>query len=121
MEDIYKFVVDAEIFNKILEGKKVIQIEINTPQRKSYAPGNIITFVCAEQDEQAEKKQVNATIENLFYFSDIREAVESLGKEKCGFKPSQSFENASDKFLSQETFEQVQKNGLVAIQFKLNS
>ena len=130
MEDIYKFVVDNETYEKILAGKKIIQIALNTPPRKAYAIGNLITFVrdvkdiditSLKKDAKGEiSMSVNATIENLFYFTDIREAVESLGKEKCGFKPSQSFERASDTFLSKETYEQVAKNGLVAVQFKLN-
>lgn len=125
MEDIYKFVVDSETFDKILNGKKTVQIAINTPKRKSYAVGNKLTFVREESSENKEESEVDkqnsveAVIENLLYFADIREAVETLGKEKCGFKPSQSFEKASDIFLSKETFESVQKNGLVAIVFKL--
>lgn len=126
MEDIYKFVVDDETFEKIVNGKKNVQIAINTPKRKSYAIGNKLTFVGSENSEnkpageESKPKSVDATIENLLYFADIREAVETLGKEKCGFKPSQSFEKASDIFLSQETYESVQKNGLVAIVFKLS-
>ena len=123
MEDIYKFVVDDETFEKILSGKKTVQIVINTPKRKSYATGNKLTFVSEVNQEngaEAQPKSVEVIIDNLLYFADIREAVETLGKEKCGFKPSQSFEKASDIFLSKETYESVQKNGLVAIVFKLN-
>ena len=124
MEDIYKFVVDSETFEKILNGKKTVQIAINTPKRKSYAIGNKLTFVkdgaTDALSENAKVETVDASIESLLYFADIREAVETLGKEKCGFKPSQTFEKASDIFLSKETYESMQKNGLVAILFKLS-
>ena len=47
-------------------------------------------------------------------------AVETLGREKCGFGGSQAFEKASDKFLSGETsYEEVVKNGVMAIEFKI--
>lgn len=122
MEDIYKFVVDAETFEKILSGKKTVQLAINSPKRKAYAAGNQITFVkneTANVEGASSKTSVNAVINNLLYFANIREAVETLGKEKCGFKPSATFEKASDIFLSSEKYEQVEKNGLVAILFKV--
>lgn len=129
MEDIYKFVLDNETFEKVLSQKKTIQLAINTPKRKAYAVGNQITFTRETENVNLEELpkdnkgevqlSVTAVIENLFYFTDIREAVETLGKEKCGFKPSATFEKASDIFLQNEAYEQVEKNGLVAIAFKL--
>ena len=62
---------------------------------------------------------VKVVIENLLYFADVKEAVETLGKEQCGFKPSATFEKASDLFLSNENFETIEKFGIVAIVFKL--
>ncbi len=128
MEDIYSFVVDSETLERIISGKKTIQLAINTAKRKAYAVGNQITFVVElqsatgnelQKENNTEKVTVKAEIDNLYYFTDIREAVETLGKEKCGFKPSQTFEKASDIFLANEKYEQVEKNGLVAISFKL--
>lgn len=128
MEDIYSFVVDSETLERIISGKKTIQLAINTAKRKTYTVGNQITFVVElqsatgnelQKENNTEKVTVKAEIDNLYYFTDIREAVETLGKEKCGFKPSQTFEKASDIFLANEKYEQVEKNGLVAISFKL--
>ncbi len=124
----YSFVVDSETLERIISGKKTIQLAINTAKRKAYAVGNQITFVVElqsatgnelQKENNTEKVTVKAEIDNLYYFTDIREAVETLGKEKCGFKPSQTFEKASDIFLANEKYEQVEKNGLVAISFKL--
>ena len=122
MEDIYKFYVDAETYDRIVAGKKTIHLVINAPKCKTYAAGNQITFEKkpeADSDLNISPATVKAEIDNLYYFTDIREAVETLGKEKCGFKQSQTFEKGEDKFLSTEKYEKVEKNGLLAISFKL--
>lgn len=121
MVDIYKFELDNDMFEKLLSGKKTVQLVVNDSKRKDYAVGNQITFVRkAVEGESLESEAKNAVIENLLYFADVREAVETLGKEKCGFKPSATEEKASDLFLSSESFETVEKNGIVALIFKLN-
>ena len=121
MEDIYKFELSVEEFEKVVSGKKTIQLVINDPKHKSFAVGNQITFVKAiAEGENAEEQEVQkAEIENLLYFANVTEAVGTLGKEKCGFKPSATFEKASDIFLSNENFETIEKYGLMAVIFKL--
>ena len=121
MEDIYKFELSAEEFDKVLTGKKTIQLVVNDPKHKTFAVGNQITFVKAvAEGENAEEQAVQkAEIENLLYFANVTEAVGTLGKEKCGFKPSATFEKASDIFLSNENFETIEKYGLMAVIFKL--
>ncbi len=122
MEDIYKFTLDNETFEKVLNGKKTVQLVVNDSKHKDYAVGNLITFVRepAEGLDENAVMTVNATIENLMYFADIKEAVETLGKESCGFKHTATIEKASDIFLSTESFEATQKNGLVALMFKIS-
>lgn len=122
MEDIYKFTLDNETFERVLSGKKTVQLVVNDSKHKDYAVGNLITFVreSAEGLDENAVMTVNATIENLMYFADIKEAVETLGKESCGFKHSATIEKASDIFLSTESFEATQKNGLVALMFKIS-
>lgn len=122
MEDIYKFTLDNETFERVLSGKKTVQLVVNDSKHKDYAVGNLITFVRepAEGLDENSVMTVNATIENLMYFADIKEAVELLGKESCGFKHSATIEKASDIFLSTESFEATQKNGLVALMFKIS-
>lgn len=123
MEDIYKFTLDNDTFERVLSGKKTVQLVVNDSKHKSYAVGNVITFEreSTEGLDENAVKTVDATIENLLYFADIKEAVETLGKESCGFKHSATIEKASDIFLSTESFEATQKNGLVAIMFKVNA
>lgn len=122
MEDIYKFVVESDVFEKVVAGKKTIQLVINDKKHKDYAVGNQLTFVKKLEENvgvnvEAETQKVE--IENLLYFTDVKEAVETLGKEKCGFKPSATVEKASDIFLSNENFEVIEKYGIMAVVFKL--
>lgn len=129
MVDIYSFMLESDEFEKVLNGKKTVQLVINEPKRKVYAVGNKISFLKNLEglDEETlkniedgkEKKMVEATIENLLYFADVKEAVETLGKETCGFRPSATFEKATDQFMSGDSFESIDKNGIVAIIFKL--
>ncbi len=122
MEDIYKFVVESDVFEKVIAGKKTIQLVINDKKHKDYAVGNQLTFVKKLEetaDVNDEKETQKVEIENLLYFTDVKEAVETLGKEKCGFKPSATVEKASDIFLSNENFEVIEKYGIMAVVFKL--
>lgn len=121
MQDIYTFELSAEEFEKVTAEKKTIQLVINDTKHKTFAVGNQITFVKSlEEGEDKESQElVKAEIESLLYFSNVTEAVETLGKEKCGFKPSATIEKASDIFLSNENFESIEKYGIMAVIFKL--
>ncbi len=122
MEDIYTFEVQNDEFNRILQGKKDIQVVINDAKRKTLAVGNKITFKRAINEGESVENEilsVDATIENLMYFNSIEEATQMLGKERCGFKPSSTFDKATDLFLSKESFEDIEKKGIVAIVFKM--
>jgi ASC-1-like (ASCH) protein len=129
MIDIYSFEIDSDEFEKVLSGKKTIHLVINDAKRKVYGVGNKITFVRKENkdetssqkadEEGSVKNQVDAEIDNLLYFADVKEAVETLGKETCGFRPSATFEKATDLFMSGESFENIERYGIVAISFKL--
>ena len=116
MEDIYSFEVSDYEFEKMMAGVKVAHLFVNLPKYKTFAIGNEITFVMKTENEQ---KEIETIIENILYFSDITEAIESVGKEKCGFRPSQTFDKASDLFLSNESYEQIEKYGVGVILFKI--
>lgn len=116
MENIYSFEVEGDTIEKIISGTKSAHLFVNLQKYKPLSVGNEISFV-AEVDEN--KQQVDAVIDNVLYFSNVTEAIESIGKEKCGFKPSQTFDKASDLFLSHESYEQIEKYGVGAILFSI--
>lgn len=127
MVDIYSFEIDSLEFDRILTGKKTAQLLVNEPKRKDYAVGNQITFkrnietLTDEQKEVNEKGEliveVQATISNLLYFNDFVEAINTLGKESCGFKASATIEKTSDLCLADDSYESVEKYGVVAVVF----
>lgn len=127
MVDIYTFEIHSEEFDRILSGKKNVQLVINDAKHKSYGVGNQITFkrdlgTLSEEEQKLLDKnklplEINATVSNLLFFNDFIEAINTLGKEKCGFKPSVTIEKTSDLFLSAESFESVEKYGIMAIVF----
>ncbi len=127
MKDIYTFEIHSLEFDRILSGKKNVQLVVNDPKHKDYAVGNQITFVrnletlTEEQKELNEKDklvlELKAVVSNLLYFNDFIEAINTIGKESCGFRPSVTIEKTSDLFLSAESFEAVEKYGIMAIVF----
>ena len=129
MVDIYSFEIHSLEFDRILSGKKTAQLVINDSKHKDYAVGNQITFkrnmeTISEEDQKLLDKnklvlEINATITSLLYFNDFIEAINTLGKESCGFKSSVTIEKTSDLFLaSGASYEDVEKNGIVALVFE---
>ncbi len=117
MKDIYTIELNEDIFEKVASEKKTVHLEINDNKHKVLAVGNQLTFVCKLEDE--EQREIKATIDNLLYFNTITEAVETMGKEACGFRPSATIEKASDVFLTGESYESIEKYGIVAMIFKI--
>ncbi len=113
MEDIYCFKLGEDEFERVKAGTKTAQLFISDAKHKALAVGNVINFVC-EGENQA---KIDAVIESILYFPSVTDAVEAIGKEKCGFKASQTFEKASDLFLSNESYEPVEKYGIGAVLF----
>lgn len=128
MVDIYTFEIHSLEFDRILSGKKNVQLVINDPKHKDYAVGNQLTFkrnleTISEDDKKLLEKEklvveLKATVTNLLYFNDFIEAINTVGKERCGFKASVTIEKTSDLFLSAESYESVEKYGIMAVVFE---
>ena len=131
MVDIYTFELHSLEFDRIISGKKTVQLLLNEPKLKDYSVGNQITFkrnIEALTDEQKgsyEKGElvveIKATVSNLLYFNDFVEAINTLGKEACGFKSSATIEKSSDLFLAEGSYENVEKYGIMAVIFEIEN
>ena len=131
MVDIYTFELHSLEFDRIISGKKTVQLLLNEPKLKDYSVGNQITFKRNMEtltDEQSEiyakgelVVEIKATVSNLLYFNDFVEAINTLGKEACGFKASATIEKSSDLFLAEGSYESVEKYGIVAVVFEIES
>ena len=116
MKDIYTIELSEYEFEKLTAEKKTVHLEINDTKHKVMAVGNQLTFVHKTEEET---KEIKAVIENILYFGNITEAIETIGKEPCGFRPSATYEKASDVFLTGESYETIEKYGIMAIIFKI--
>ena len=85
MKDIYRIELSEDEFSRVVSEKKTVHLEINDNKHKVMAIGNQLTFVFESGEEI---KEVKAVIDNLLYFGTVNEAIETLGKEPCGFRPS---------------------------------
>lgn len=112
MEDIYEIVIDEKIFEKIVNGKCIYYIFINDKARLQYKEGNFLTFKC---DDKSQKVQ----IKNMLYFSSIKELLDMVGKEKCGYTPSQTPDKIEDIYYINYKAQDIEKYGLVAVNFSL--
>lgn len=130
MIDIYTFEIHSLEFERLLAGKKTAQLMLNDSKHKDYAVGNKITFkrnleTISEDETKLLNKnklvlEAGASVTNLLYFNDFVEAINTLGKESCGFKSSVTIEKTSDLFLAAGSYEDVEKYGIVALVFELD-
>jgi len=113
MGDIYEVIVKDKLFEKIKSGKCCNYIFLNDRKRLQYKIGNLLTFINNDN-------KITVTIENMFYFKTIKELLDMMGKEKFGYTPSQNSDIIEDSYYTSYKAEDIDKFGLVAIEFKLN-
>ena len=115
MEDIFVLHLNHEYFEKIKAGTKTVELRLNDAKRKKYEVGNILEFV-SRNDEALRFK---ATITAMYYFANIRDAVESVGKTHLGFDARLTIDKIEDIYLTFYKQEEIEKNGVMAIEIKV--
>ena len=89
MEDIYVIDVSEKLFEKICGGKCLYYIFLNDKDRLKYKAGNFLTFKSGESEQKV-------VIVDMLYFSNIKELLDMVGKEKCGYTGSQNPDKIED-------------------------
>ena len=117
MKDIFELHLNGEYFEKIKNGTKTFELRVNDVKRKKYEVGNILTFVSRENNSDSFK----AEIKSLLYFKSVREAMDQIGKQKFGFSASMTTDKIEDVYLQFYKNEDIEKDGLVAIEVALLS
>ena len=112
MEDIYVVEVAEKLFEKICVGKCLYYIFLNDRNRLQYKVGNFLTFKCGENNQKT-------TIVDMLYFSNIKELLDMVGKEKCGYTVSQNLDKIEDIYYTHYRVQDIEKFGLVAVKFDL--
>ena len=113
MEDIYEVLVCDKLFERIILGKCLYYIFLNDKNRLQYKNGNILTFKCGEDKQKV-------TIVDMLYFSSIKELLDMVGKDKCGYTASQNLDKIEDIYYTHYKAQDIEKYGLVAVKFELN-
>lgn len=115
MVDVYSFNVDEKIYNKILNKRCKYLIMINDKKHQVYKEGNKITLNCKVNED--EEKSLQAVIEKLYFFDAIKDALDMLGKENCGYTSSMTSDMLEDSFYKKNKENDIEKHGLVVLSF----
>lgn len=112
MKDIYEIQIDEKLFSKIAQKKCCHYMFVNDRARMQYKIGNFLTFVCNDE-------KLKVSILNMLYFANIKELLDMVGKEKFGYTPSVSQDKIEDSYYTNYKASDIEKFGLVSVEFKL--
>lgn len=116
MEDIYELIIDDKLFQKFLNRKFAYLISVNDKDKQLYKQDNLLTL---KSDNQSEKKVIKAKVSSLLFFTTLKELVEMVGKDKCGFRETTSVDAIEDIFRDRFNAKDIEKYGFVAIGVEL--
>lgn len=109
-----EFHLDSDIFYLVKDGTKNVEIRLNDKKRKNLKIGNIITFIKRPDNVERIKTKITA----LKYFDDIYSLKKTYPVEKI-YKANYSFEEFLAILKRFYTDEQINKYGIVAIEFEI--
>ena len=96
-------------FNKILSGKKTIELRLFDEKRQKISIGDNIRFHSTEN-----KNIIVATVKALHIFKTFEELYKTLPLDKCGYEDTNTAK--PDDMLEYYTAEQIEKYGVVGIE-----
>lgn len=106
--------LDSDIFDIVSNGTKDVEIRVNDEKRRKLSVGDTLVFLKRPDDIES----IRATITNLVYFNSFEEVVDYYEMRRIYLENATKDEyiNLMKKFYSDE---EVEKYGVVAIEFKL--
>ena len=109
---IHNMKLNNDPFNRIKEGKKVIEIRLYDEKRSLIKLGDIIEFTNRDTDEV-----IKTIVEGIYKFKNFDELFKNFTKEELGYLENEEA-NPMDmlKYYSKEEQEQY---GVVGIKIKL--
>ena len=114
MEDIYEHILDNDVLDKIESGKCIYFVCVNTRNIQSYKEGNVLTFVSGDK-----QRIVKVKIKAFFYFASVKELVNMLKREKCGYSAGKNLDTLEDEHYALNKPNAIEKFGFVAIEFEV--
>lgn len=110
--DKYSIAVESELFKEILVGNAEYVIQLNDYKSNQFKVGNIIKLV-----DKSEGSEIDAKIENFFYFKNFKDLFSMINKEKFGYGKTANIDIIEDNYVKNFTDEKIEKYGIVAIKF----
>lgn len=103
-----------EVFDIVLNKDKDVEIRLNDEKRRKLHVGDTLVFLKRPDD----KESIKATITNLVYFNSFLEVADYYEMKRIYLDntSSEDYINLMKRFYSDE---EVEKYGVVAIEFKL--
>ena len=103
------------VYDLIRNKTKDVEVRVNDEKRRQLHIGDTLIFINRGNEEE----QTKVTVTNLVYFKNFKEVAENYSMERLYLKDTSKEEYVKlfDEFYSQED---VEKYGVVAIEFKYN-
>jgi len=108
------FHLDSDIFDIVSSKDKDVEIRLNDEKRRKLNIGDTLLFLKRPDD----KESIKAVITNLVYFNSFQEVVNYYDMKRIYLDntSSEDYINLMKRFYNDE---EVEKYGVVAIEFKL--
>jgi len=102
------------VFDIVLNKDKDVEIRVNDEKRRKLNIGDTLVFLKRPDD----KEEIKATITNLVYFNNFLEVTDYYDMKRIYLEDTtkEDYINLMKQFYSEE---EVNKYGVVAIEFKL--
>ena len=107
--------LDSDIFDIVKNNSKDVEIRVNDEKRRKLKVGDTLVFLKRPDDDE----ELRATITDLVYFNNFLEVVDNYPMKRIYLDEytKEDFINLISRFYSEE---EVNKYGVVAIEFGLN-
>ncbi len=108
------FHLDSDIFDIVSSKDKDVEIRLNDEKRRKLNIGDKLVFLKRPDD----KESIKAVITNLVYFNNFQEVVNYYDMKRIYLDntSSEDYINLMKRFYNDE---EVEKYGIIAIEFKL--
>lgn len=112
MKDIFEIEVNEETYKRIIDGKCSFLVLLDNHKKKPYVEGNILTLVFEDQ-------KIEVVVKNVLSFLTVKEMIDMVGKENCGFTKNMTIDKIEDKIALSIKPESIEKYGLEAVGFEI--
>ena len=106
--------LDSDVFDIVKNGKKDVEVRVNDEKRRKLKVGDVLVFLKRPNDDE----EVRGVVTKLVLFSNFSDVVGSYDMERIYLKGTSKKEylQLMSRFYQEE---EVQKWGVVAIEFQL--